>query len=111
MSEISTAAIEIAELNLGYLLLVQRLINDDLASAMFRLGLSREVATLLGRMSLTQIVRIANAGHVIFGFRLDEKSLGHAISPSPMGERKPPAHMAILLARQSSEAAELAEAA
>lgn len=39
---------EIGDLNLAYLLLAQRLVREDVASAMFRLGMSRELADLLG---------------------------------------------------------------
>ncbi|MFC6281152.1 flagellar transcriptional regulator FlhD [Polaromonas aquatica] len=111
MSESSKAAADIAELNLGYLLLVQRLIKEDLATAMFRLGLNRELATLLGRMTLAQIVQIASTGHVIFSFRLDAKVLEHAITPTNLTTKLHQAHVAIMLAKESAETAELAEAA
>ena len=39
---------EIGDLNLAYLLLAQRLVREDVAVAMFRLGISRELADLLG---------------------------------------------------------------
>ncbi|MGL6251740.1 MAG: flagellar transcriptional regulator FlhD, partial [Billgrantia desiderata] len=38
---------EIQELNLAYLLLAQRLLNDDRAAAMFRLKIDGETADLL----------------------------------------------------------------
>lgn len=78
---------------------------------MFRLGLNRKLATMLGKMTLTQVVHIANAGHVIFNFRLDETILAQAIAPSNIPGNMQQAHVAIMLAKQSAETLELAEAA
>ena len=55
---------EISDLNLTYLLLAQRLVREDVATAMFRLGLSREVADLLGNLSVSQIVKLAASSPV-----------------------------------------------
>jgi flagellar transcriptional activator FlhD len=48
----ASASKEIADLNLTYLLLAQKLLREDKASAMLRLGLSAEMADLLIGMSL-----------------------------------------------------------
>lgn len=92
------------ELNLGYLLLAQRLIKDDMASAMFRLGLGRNLATKLSKMSITSVVRLANSGHLVFEFRLDEMALSQAMSQEDRMKDLRMAHTAILLAKQSFDA-------
>lgn len=42
----------IYDINLSYLLLAQRLISQDKPSAMFRLGVNEEMATMLGGLTL-----------------------------------------------------------
>ena len=41
---------EIGEINLAYMLLAQKLVKQDRAEAMFRLGVGRELADLLANM-------------------------------------------------------------
>lgn len=48
---------EIGDLNLAYMLLAQKLVKQDRAAAMFRLGVSRELADMLANMSLAQITQ------------------------------------------------------
>jgi flagellar transcriptional activator FlhD len=50
---------DISNLNLSYLLLAQRMFKEDPATAMYRLGMSRELADLLGKLTLAQIVKIS----------------------------------------------------
>ena len=50
---------EIRETNLAYLLLAQRMVKSDKASAMFRLGISQEVADILDQLSPGQIMKMA----------------------------------------------------
>lgn len=47
----------IYDINLSYLLLAQRLIVQDKASAMFRLGINEEMATTLAALTLPQMVK------------------------------------------------------
>lgn len=49
----------IYDINLSYLLLAQRLIVQDKASAMFRLGINEEMATTLAALTLPQMVKLA----------------------------------------------------
>ena len=60
MAETATTN-EIGDLNLTYLMLAQRLVREDVATAMFRMGLTRELADLLGGLSLSQIVKLAGS--------------------------------------------------
>ena len=52
---------EIGEINLAYMLLAQKLVKQDRAEAMFRLGVGRDLADLLANMSLSQIVKLADS--------------------------------------------------
>ena len=59
------------DINLSYLLLAQRLISQDKASAMFRLGINEEMATTLVELTLPQMVKLAETNQLICQFRFD----------------------------------------
>lgn len=62
----------IYDINLSYLLLAQRLINQDKASAMFRLGITEEMAAKLGELTLPQMVKLAETNQLICQFRFND---------------------------------------
>lgn len=61
----------IYDINLSYLLLAQRLISQDKASAMFRLGINEEMAKTLGELTLPQMVKLAETNQLVCQFRFD----------------------------------------
>ena len=77
---------EIGEINLAYMLLAQKLVKQDRAEAMFRLGVGRELADLLANMSLSQIVKLAASNFLLCSFRLDDRPMFAVV-----GEGKEPA--------------------
>lgn len=91
---------EIGDLNLAYLLLAQRLVKEDPATAMFRLGLSRELADLLGNLSLTQIVKLAASSLLLCRFRFDDHPILSALVDDGKNLALQQAHAAILLSGQ-----------
>lgn len=95
---------EISDLNLTYMLLAQKLLRQDRAAAMFRLGISRELADMLVGMSLAQIVRLAATNFVLCGFRLDDVpsmvTMVHDQKDSVLQQ----AHISIVLAARQSDA-------
>lgn len=62
----------IYDINLSYLLLAQRLIVQDKASAMFRLGINEEMANTLGALTLPQMVKLAETNQLVCHFRFDD---------------------------------------
>ncbi len=94
---------EIREVNLSYLLLVQRMLNDDLPAALFRLGLSQEVADILRRLSLSQLMRLASSNSLLCRFRFDDGAMLSAISKDTLDGVLQQAHATVLLAGQSAE--------
>ena len=56
---------EIQDLNLSYLLLVQRLLRKDRDTAIFRLKLSSEMADLLTELSGKQLMQLARTNQLI----------------------------------------------
>lgn len=63
---------EIADLNLASLLLAQKLLQEDRAGAMERLGVSAELADMLLGMALADVMKIASSNFVPAAFRLHE---------------------------------------
>ena len=61
----------IYDINLSYLLLAQRLISQDKATAMFRLGVGEEMADTLGSLTLPEMVKLAETNQLICQFRFD----------------------------------------
>ena len=62
----------IYDINLSYLLLAQRLISQDKASAMFRLGITDDMAATLGELTLPQMVKSAETNQLICQFRFND---------------------------------------
>ncbi len=91
---------EIGELNLNYLLLAQRLVKEDVEVAMFRLGISRELAELVSNLSLTQIMRLANSSRLLARFRVDDPPILTALTQGGTISSLRQAHTSILLGAQ-----------
>jgi flagellar transcriptional activator FlhD len=64
---------EIRDVNLSYLMLAQTMIRSDKALALFRLGISEEVADLLAQMSPQQLVRTASRNMLLCAMRFDDE--------------------------------------
>src|SRR3546814_10444930 len=89
--------------NLSYLLLAQRMLRDDYAASMFRLGFSNEVADILMRLSPAQLVKLAGSSSLLCRFRFDDYSLLSALTQDVLGGALQQAHATILLAKQPVE--------
>ena len=95
---------EIRETNLAYLLLAQRMVKADKASAMFRLGISQEVADILDQLSPGQILKMAASNLLLCRFRCDDSAILGLLADH--GQRNPMAqtHAAVLMAGQPAAA-------
>ncbi len=91
---------EIRELNLGYLLLAQQMINTDRAAAMFRLGISNDVADILERLSPGQILKMATSNMLLCRFRLDDRVIMNMITDYKKDKMMASSHAAVLMASQ-----------
>ena len=99
------AAKEIADLNLTYMLLAQKMLREDKAAAMLRLGISPEMADLLIGMSLGEVVKIASSNFVLCGFRLDELPIFRTVMQGGKDRALQQAHISIVLAGAQNQAA------
>jgi flagellar transcriptional activator FlhD len=64
---------EIREANLTYLLLAQQMIRQDKPQALFRLGISEQVADIVAKLSTAQVLKIAASNMLMCQFRFDDE--------------------------------------
>lgn len=64
---------EIRDANLNYLLLAQALIREDQDAAVYRLGISEELAELLSALSPAQLIKIASSTTLLCRLRYDDR--------------------------------------
>ncbi len=88
---------EIGDINLAYMLLAQKLVKQDKAAAMFRLGIGDELAELLANMTLAQIVKLASSNLLLCSFRLEDNPMFAVMGQQKDGALQQ-AHMSILMA-------------
>lgn len=89
---------EITDLNLSYLLLVQRLMRENEAEALFRLGIDREVGRVLAALTPSQMVALARSNLVLCRFRLDDSMLVAALTGAEPQHALQSLHAAIVMA-------------
>ena len=91
---------EIREANLSYLMLAQSMLRDDRATAMYRLGITEEVADMLEQLSPAQVVRMAASTMLLFRFRFDDSLIVDMLSDYGKGKLMAGTHAAVLMAAQ-----------
>jgi flagellar transcriptional activator FlhD len=95
---------EIKETNLSYMLLAQQMIRDDKPGAIFRLGVSEELADLIVGLSPAQLLKMASSNMLLCRFRFDERLLLSMITDYNKDRMMSQAHATILMAGQPAEA-------
>lgn len=95
---------EIKDANLSYILLAQQMIKEDRESAIFRLGVSEEMADLIAGLTPAQILKMSASSMMLFRFRFDERLLLNMISDFNKDRLMSQAHATILMAGQPVEA-------
>lgn len=93
---------DICEVNLAYLVLAQRLLREDLPSAMFRLGIDRSVAASVEQLSPTQLVTLARSTSLLCSLRLNEAHILSVLRPG-LAQCAVQEHATILLAGRSTQ--------
>ncbi len=94
---------EIKETNLSYLLLAQSMIKQDLAAALFRLGISSELADLIASLTPNQLIKMAASNMLVCRFRFDESLLFNMITDYSKDRLMSQPHAAILISDQPVE--------
>ncbi len=94
---------EIRDANLSYLMLAQQMIRSDKATAIFRLGISQEIADLIEGMSNAQILKLAGSNMMLARFRFDDSSILVMLTSHNKERSLAQSHAAILMAGQAVE--------
>jgi flagellar transcriptional activator FlhD len=94
---------EIKETNLSYMMLAQQMIRDDKTSAIFRLGVSEELAELINGLSPAQLIKMAGSNMLLCRFRFDERLLLNMITDYNKDRMMSQAHATILMSAQAPE--------
>jgi len=93
---------DIQEVNLSYLMLAQRLLQQNLHVGMYRLGIDEDVAETILNLSPAQIVRLASSSSLLCAFRLNDYDLLNTLSKDVLGGVLQEAHSTILLAQRAT---------
>lgn len=92
---------QIREANLNYLLIAQRLIQEDKITAMVRLGLDEDTVEIINNLSTQQLIKLAGHNSLICSFRRTD----HKYWQAHLDERRQATashfHASILLADQT----------
>ena len=89
---------EISEINLAYILLAQKMVKQDKAASMIRLGIGGKLADMLANMTITQLIKLSNSKFLIFSPRLNDEASIHAVGNDEKDSALQRAHMSILMA-------------
>ncbi len=95
---------EMRDVNLNYLLLAQNMIRHDKATAVFRLGISQEVAALIEALTPAQVLKLAASGMMVSRFRFDDGMVLNMLTNYTRDRAIAQSHAAILMAGQAVEA-------
>lgn len=98
---------EIQDLNLSYLLLVQRLLNEDRASAMFRLKITEEMADLLATLTVKQLSKLSRTNQLLCRPCYDDADKLRKLTHNPRSQGLSQTHAALLMAAPSLGSAAL----
>jgi len=95
---------EMRDVNLNYLMLAQSMIQHDKATAVFRLGISKDVAELIEALTPAQILKLAGSGTMVSRFRFDDGVVLNMLTSHTRDRALAHSHAAILMAGQDMAA-------
>ncbi len=99
---------EIRDANLTYLMLAQKLIREDRAESLFRLGISEEASAIIGALSMGQMLKISSSNMLLCRFRIDDDVVWSLLTNHTVGRVDNDAttrlHASILMAGRYAEA-------
>lgn len=95
---------EIRDANLNYLMLAQQMIRSDKATAIFRLGISKDIADLLESLSNLQLLKLSGSSMMLARFRFDDSSILGMLTNYTKDSTQAQLHKAVLMSGQTVEA-------
>ena len=96
---------DIREANMTYLILAQAMIRQDKPEAMYRLGISEEVASILQQLSTGQVLKIASSNMLVCCFRFENQMVWDLLTSHTKDRGVAGVHAAILTAGPMKQAA------
>lgn len=93
----------IRDINLTYLMLAQQMIKEDRAAAIFRLGISQDMADVIGGLTPPQVIKMASSNMLLCRFRFDENLLLNMVTDYSKDRMMIQAHTAIMVSGQPVE--------
>ena len=102
--DVSEIAMEIREANLSYLMLAQKMIRADKATAIFRLGVDSDIADLLVKLSSQQLLKLAGTNIMLARFRFNDNAILGMLTDYNKDVALARSHAAILMSSQPVEA-------
>ena len=99
----SAMVAEIRDANLGYLMLAQQMVRADKATAIFRLGISSEIADLIDGLNNAQILKLSGTNMMLARFRFDDGAILGMLTNYNKDRSLAQSHAAILMAGQPVE--------
>jgi flagellar transcriptional activator FlhD len=95
---------DIKEVNLAYLILAQNMVRGDRETAIFRLGISDEIADIISRLTPGQVLKMAGSDMLLCSFRFDDALLLDLLANHERDRGVGHVHAAILAAGKPVEA-------
>lgn len=94
---------EIQEINLAYLLLAQRLLDEDREAAMFRLKIDGDVAALIVSLNARQLTKLARTSQLLCRFSQTSAERLRQLTDNPRDQGLAGLHTSLLLASEPFE--------
>jgi len=94
---------EIREANLTYLMLAQNMIREDRTEALYRLGISTELADMIARLTPGQVLKVAAGNLLMCRFRFDEQMIWTLLTSHGRDSAAGEVHAGILMAGKLAE--------
>jgi len=101
-SPMSRLSEEIRDANLTYLMLAQQMLRVDRGEALYRLGISGEVADILLSLTTAQLLKIAGSSMLLARFRFDDALIWNLLASPKREDASPRIHAAILMAGRTA---------
>ena len=71
---------EIKDINLSYMLLAKQMLREDRVSAMYRLGINKDVADILEKLTSAQLIKMSASNMLLCRFRFDDRLIAEMLS-------------------------------
>ena len=93
---------DIREVNLSYMLLAQRLLRENFAGGVYRLGFDKDVGLVVRDLSASQLLKLSNSNTLLCQFRLNDCELLSTLTRDVLGGILQQAHSTILLSQRGT---------